>query len=147
MTSRIDTHQHIVPPQYRQWLAGQGIEPGGIPVPDWDSRSAIAMMDGMGIAAGVLSVSTPGVHLTGDDPGPAPAARDWARRVNEFAAETVKDHQRSAPRHRQRQRAAPLSPLRRPTDARQQGDAGRAYLPSASRETGAHSAQVSRRCW
>ena len=91
MTSRIDTHQHIVPPQYRQWLVGQGIKPGGGAVPDWDSRSAIDMMDGMGIRAGVLSVSTPGVHLTGDDPGPAPTARDWARRVNEFAAETVKD--------------------------------------------------------
>jgi hypothetical protein len=89
MTSRIDTHQHIVPPQYRRWLVDQGIKPGGGAVPDWDSRSAIDMMDGMGIRAGVLSVSTPGVHLTGDDPGPAPTARDWARRVNEFAAETV----------------------------------------------------------
>lgn len=42
------------------------------------------MMDARGIAAGVLSVSTPGVHL-GDDG----EAGDVARQVNEYTADLV----------------------------------------------------------
>jgi 6-methylsalicylate decarboxylase len=41
-------------------------------------------MNGHGIATGVLSVSTPGVHL-GDDA----EARKWAREVNEYTADLV----------------------------------------------------------
>ena len=42
MSSRIDTHQHIVPPNYRQWLIDQGIDAGGLPIPRWDSQTTIA---------------------------------------------------------------------------------------------------------
>lgn len=84
---RIDTHQHIVPAFYADWLAAQGLTAGGLPIPRWRAQDAIAMMDELGIAAGVLSVSTPGVHLGQDRP-----ARAMARRVNEFAAQVVADH-------------------------------------------------------
>ena len=85
---RIDTHFHVIPPDYAAWLRGQSVEAGGLMLPDWSRESALATMDRFGIETAILSVSTPGVHL-GDDG----EARAWARAVNEFAAEVV----RSAP--------------------------------------------------
>lgn len=87
MPTRIDTHQHIVPPAYAAWLAERGITAGGLPIPDWSIDRAIEFMDESGIQAGIVSVSTPGVHL-GDDA----EARRMARQVNEFAAEVVARH-------------------------------------------------------
>ena len=87
MTHRIDTHQHIVPPAYAEWLRSRGITAGGLPIPAWSTAGALDLMDTLGVAAGVLSVSTPGVHL-GDDT----KARALARDVNEFAAQVVADH-------------------------------------------------------
>lgn len=84
--ARIDVHQHIVPPAYASWLTGQGISAGGMPIPQWSKQAAMAMMDGQGIRTGVLSISTPGVHL-----GDAAEARHRAREVNEAAADVVKD--------------------------------------------------------
>ena len=61
MTGRIDTHHHVVPPVYAEWLAGQGIDAGGLPIPCWDAETALAVMDGNGVETAILSVSTPGV--------------------------------------------------------------------------------------
>ncbi|MFF8784376.1 amidohydrolase family protein [Streptomyces sp. NPDC015125] len=82
---RIDTHHHITPPDYRDWLLSRGESAGGLPVPPWSAGSDLAFMDSQEIATAVLSVSTPGTHL-GDDA----EARHWARKVNDYAAETVK---------------------------------------------------------
>ncbi|MCA1004841.1 amidohydrolase [Rhodococcus hoagii] len=81
---RIDVHHHIVPPDYARLLRDKGIRPGGIPLPDWAAPMASKIMDANGIAAAVLSVSTPGVWF-----GEVPEARRWARRVNEHAAAVV----------------------------------------------------------
>ena len=86
---RVDTHQHIVPPAYAAWLDRKGVAAGGLPIPHWSAEGAIALMDRLGIETGVLSVSTPGVHL-GDDA----EARSMARRVNEDTAEVVAKHPR-----------------------------------------------------
>ncbi|MFF0740297.1 amidohydrolase family protein [Streptomyces sp. NPDC004111] len=86
-SGRIDTHHHIVPPQYRDWLLSHGETAGGLPVPRWDVDTDLAFMDSRRIQAAVLSVSTPGTHL-GDDA----EATTWARKVNDYAAEIVKDH-------------------------------------------------------
>ncbi|MGD3109579.1 amidohydrolase family protein [Streptomyces sp. YGL11-2] len=83
---RIDTHHHIVPPDYRDWLLSRGETAGGLPIPTWDVDTDLAFMDGQGIRAAVLSVSTPGTHL-GDDT----EARMWARKVHDYAAEIVRD--------------------------------------------------------
>jgi hypothetical protein len=64
--ARIDVHQHIVPPDYANWLTQHGIKPGGGSVPKWSVEDALNMMDEHGIATGILSVSTPGVHLGND---------------------------------------------------------------------------------
>jgi predicted TIM-barrel fold metal-dependent hydrolase len=81
---RIDTHQHIVPPFYAQWLAAKGITAGGLPIPQWSAEGALDLMESAKVATGILSVSTPGVHL-GDDA----EAQDMARQVNEFTASVV----------------------------------------------------------
>lgn len=85
-TRRIDTHSHVVPPDYASWLRAKGLTAGGLPIPRWDPESAMAVMDRHGIAAAVLSVSTPGVHLGADG-----EARSMARDVNDFAAQMVRD--------------------------------------------------------
>jgi 6-methylsalicylate decarboxylase len=82
---RIDTHQHVIPPFYRQLLDVRGLTAGGWPTPDWDTAAAIAMMDDQHIATGILSLSAPGVHLADDAEG-----RTLARRVNEYQADLAR---------------------------------------------------------
>lgn len=84
---RIDTHQHIVPPFYARWLESKGVNAGGLPIPQWHAEDALDLMASAGVATGILSVSTPGVHL-----GDAGEAREMARQVNEFAAAVVHEH-------------------------------------------------------
>jgi 6-methylsalicylate decarboxylase len=84
--SRIDTHQHLIPPAYRKLLDDRGLTAGGWPTPDWDPQAAISMMDSQTIATSILSLSAPGVHLADDAEG-----RTLARRVNEYHAGIVKN--------------------------------------------------------
>ncbi len=91
MVSRIDTHQHIVPPGYREWLESEGVDAGGMAPPRWSIEAALASMDELRTATAIVSLSTPGVHLSGNSSEPSPQARQWARRVNEFSAEVAKD--------------------------------------------------------
>lgn len=83
-TRRIDVHHHLVPPDYARLLHDKGIQPGGIPLPDWTMPLASKIMAANGVATAILSVSTPGVWF-----GHVPEARTWARRVNEHAAGVV----------------------------------------------------------
>ena len=85
----IDVHAHYVPPDYREALIANGHAlPDGFPVlPSWDVESHLAMMDSLGIETSLLSVSSPGVAF-----GANPA--EWARRVNEAGAATVRAHPR-----------------------------------------------------
>ncbi len=87
VVNRIDTHHHIVPPAYSNWLAEKGVTAGGLPIPKWNSNEALRVMDQLGVASSICSVSTPGVHL-GDDR----EAREMARVVNEYAADVVQKH-------------------------------------------------------
>ena len=82
----LDAHAHFVTDRYAEQcrVAGQD-KPDGMPgVPGWSLDAALEVMAQAGIAAAVLSVSSPGVHF-GDDR----AARDLARHVNDFGAEIV----------------------------------------------------------
>ncbi|GGN57837.1 amidohydrolase [Streptomyces albiflavescens] len=83
---RVDVHQHLIPPAYREVMDRHGATAAGWPTPAWDARSAIAMMDRRSIATGILSISSPGTHF-GDDS----EARAVARGVNEYSAELAKD--------------------------------------------------------
>ncbi|MER7793192.1 amidohydrolase family protein [Streptomyces sp. NPDC097640] len=80
---RIDVHHHLVPPLYRDALAKRGItEAGGRTLPDWSPESALELMDLLGTATAILSVSTPGTGFLTD---PAEAAT-LARRLNDCSA-------------------------------------------------------------
>jgi len=89
VTGRIDTHSHFVPPDYLAWLHSKPNFPG--PFVEWNREAALDFYDQNEIAAGILSISSPGVHL-GAGQDPAETSR-VARMVNDYAAETV----RSAP--------------------------------------------------
>lgn len=84
----IDTHHHILPPEYVRLVGRDAIgrpAPGG--APDWDLTQSLRTMDANGIAAAVVSISTPGIWF-----GDVSRARHLARLCNEFAAQMVNDH-------------------------------------------------------
>jgi predicted TIM-barrel fold metal-dependent hydrolase len=87
--TRVDTHHHVVPPFYRDWLAEKGVAAGGLPIPDWSPEASLELMDRHEIETAVVSVSTPGV-----EPGEGDEARAVARRLNEYAADLAREHQR-----------------------------------------------------
>lgn len=86
---RIDTHHHILPPEYVR-LVGRGAigrpAPSGV-APDWDVAASLRVMDENGIGAAVVSVSAPGIWF--NDAG---LAKRLARSCNEFAAQMAADH-------------------------------------------------------
>jgi predicted TIM-barrel fold metal-dependent hydrolase len=86
--NRIDVHQHVLPPRYVEWLRRKGITAaGGRELPEWSAASAVSMMDEIGTATAILSVSAPGTGPAADE---VEAAR-IAQEVNDFSAELVKD--------------------------------------------------------
>jgi predicted TIM-barrel fold metal-dependent hydrolase len=88
---RVDVHHHILPPGYVAALAEAGLDRSlGIDFPRWGPDDSLDLMDRHGIAAAVVSLSTPGVAFAGSD-GPA-GARRLARETNEWAAGLVRDH-------------------------------------------------------
>jgi 6-methylsalicylate decarboxylase len=90
--SRIDVHQHVVPPFWAKALPAHGGDPSGLRagdpsnsvLPPWSPDSAIDFMDSQQIATGILSLTAPGV--VGWDSG---GRREMARRVNEYTADLV----------------------------------------------------------
>lgn len=89
MLGKIDVHAHYLPAAYRDALVDTGHDrPDGFPrIPTWSAREHVEVMDRLGIAASLLSISSPGVHLADDA-----AARDLARDVNEAGRRAVVDH-------------------------------------------------------
>jgi predicted TIM-barrel fold metal-dependent hydrolase len=88
-TGRIDVHQHLVPPFYRDLLTKAGIgEAGGRPLPEWSPEGALELMDTLGTTSAVLSVSTPGTGFLDD----AAEAAALARRLNDFSASLTALH-------------------------------------------------------
>ena len=82
---RIDVHHHLIPDQYRKALNALNIRTAGdVPLPAWDPAQSKNLMDRVGIATAILSISSPGVHF-GDDS----AARDLSRQSNEYCAEVI----------------------------------------------------------
>jgi 6-methylsalicylate decarboxylase len=83
MVGLIDVHSHFVPAWYAEEAAAHGhAMPDGMPFwPEWTPEGHLALMDRIGVARSLLSLSTPGVSL-----GAADANRHLAARVNDEAA-------------------------------------------------------------
>ncbi len=87
-SSRVDVHAHFLPEVYRTALLAAGLEKvDGMPVPDWDARTHLALMDRLGISTSLSSVSSPGVHF-----GDHASARKLARQVNDEGTRIVHAH-------------------------------------------------------
>ncbi|MDX3452381.1 amidohydrolase family protein [Streptomyces sp. ME02-8801-2C] len=84
-STRIDVHQHLIPPERARAMAGRAAGLGW-PAPAWDEASALEMMDRRSIATGMLSYAAPLAA-----PGDLDGARTGARNVNEYTAELVKN--------------------------------------------------------
>src|SRR6187455_634451 len=68
MPSHVDVHAHYLPDSYREAAIAAGhSQPDGFPqLPEWNANAHVEMMDRLGIAVSMLSISSPGVHF-GDD--------------------------------------------------------------------------------
>ena len=83
---RIDVHCHMIPPFWAKELADKVGEPSW-GTPDWSPESALALMDRLGIATQILSLSSPA--LLGWE-GEERAA--MGRRVNDYGAKLASAH-------------------------------------------------------
>jgi predicted TIM-barrel fold metal-dependent hydrolase len=86
---KLDVHAHYLPESYRDALArtGHGQPDGMAQIPAWSAEEHVAVLDRLGIASALLSVSSPGVQLGGDTD-----AIDLARAVNDDGRRAVVDH-------------------------------------------------------
>ena len=83
---RIDTHQHLIPPDYRKALRRAGIdEAGGRALPDWNPEASLEAMAELDVATAILSVSTPGTTFLPNAADAAALARD----LNGYSAALV----------------------------------------------------------
>lgn len=84
----IDLHAHFLPARYRDSAVAHGQQhPDGMPaLPEWDVHSAVAMMDDVGIAAALLSISSPGVAFLDS----AADRAQLCRAVNEDGADATR---------------------------------------------------------
>ncbi|MEU3642433.1 amidohydrolase family protein [Lentzea sp. NPDC034063] len=91
MTGWLDVHAHYLTPHYAERCRAAGhARPDGMPaLPDWSADAAVELMATTGVAAAVLSVSSPGVHFAGDSLTRNQAARDLACHVNDEGAQVV----------------------------------------------------------
>jgi len=80
---RIDTHAHILPPEYRTELERRDLM--AFPLPPWSAEALDGLMERHAIDAAVISLSPPGVYF-----GDQGLADDLARLVNERTAEHVR---------------------------------------------------------
>ena len=86
---RIDTHHHVIPPDYRKALQKAGlIEAGGRELPEWSPETSLQAMADLDVSTAILSVSTPGTAFL---PNPADAAA-LARDLNDYTAELAAAH-------------------------------------------------------
>jgi len=86
----IDVHAHFLPPVYLEALRDAGLKTvdGGIALPEWSPEQALALMDEIGIAGAMLSISSPHVSFVGH------RAAALCRSINDYAAEVKRRHPR-----------------------------------------------------
>ncbi len=86
---RIDTHHHLIPPDYRKALRQAGLsEAGGRELPDWSPEGSLQTMAELGVGTAILSVSTPGTAFLPNRADAAALARD----LNDYTAALAAAH-------------------------------------------------------
>ena len=85
----IDVHFHLIPQFYRDAVYEAGRGPAIGRYPDWSPQLALDLMDKHGIALAIASLAQPGVSFL-----PAGEAANFARRVNDYAADLIAQHPR-----------------------------------------------------
>ena len=61
---RIDTHAHLIPPDYRKALSKANFDDaGGRALPDWSPEAALQAMSELSVATAILSVSMLLAHV------------------------------------------------------------------------------------
>lgn len=90
-TGWLDVHAHYVTNHYLESCRTAGLaRPDGMPgLPAWSADAALEVMAQTGVAAAVLSISSPGVHFGDDSIGADHAARSLAKEVNDSGARLV----------------------------------------------------------
>ena len=88
-TATIDVHAHFLPSVYLEALKDAGLKTldGGMPIPNWTPQGALAIMDEVGIAGAILSVSSPHVSFVGPE-----RAISLCRAINDYAADIKRRH-------------------------------------------------------
>ncbi len=84
-----DTHHHISPDFYLEFIKKNGYEDGlyGLPHTKWSEKLMLSWMDSINIEKSIMSISLPGVHF-GDDK----ESREICRKSNNYMAELIKKH-------------------------------------------------------
>src|SRR5881227_3412117 len=83
---RIDTHHHLVPPEYRKASRKAGIDqPGGRELPDWSPEGSLQTMAALYVGTAMLSVSTPGTTFLSGRADASALARD----LNDYTADLI----------------------------------------------------------
>ena len=86
---RIDTHHHVIPPDYRKALQRSGlVEAGGRALPDWSPEASLQAMADLDVGTAILSVSTPGTAFLPHSADAAALARD----LNDYTAAVAAAH-------------------------------------------------------
>lgn len=88
---RIDVHSHFLPPFYHDALVQTGhSKPDGMPaIPPWSTEAHLQMMESANVKKSILSISSPGTHLT---PGDGAARKQLTRQCNAYAADLKKQY-------------------------------------------------------
>ena len=85
---KIDMHVHYIPKAYREELENKEKgDPDGFPTPEWTVEMHLKMMEHLGIATTMLTLSSPHINF-----GNPKAAKILARKANEEGAEIVKKY-------------------------------------------------------
>jgi predicted TIM-barrel fold metal-dependent hydrolase len=83
---RIDTHHHLIPPDYQNALKKAGIgDAGGRALPDWSPEASLQTMADLDVSTAILSVSTPGTTFLSAVADATALARD----LNDYTAGLV----------------------------------------------------------
>jgi predicted TIM-barrel fold metal-dependent hydrolase len=87
-TNRIDVHHHVLPEFYKDAQRAVGIMGSAYRgFPEWTADKSLAVMERHGIAATILSFTSPGIWF-----GDPAQTRDLARQCNDFLAGLAVDY-------------------------------------------------------